>query len=91
MTETVDLYPSQQQTREILKEIMGERLQQENKWGQQNHPAHWYYLILAEEVGEVAKAILENKVQTEYRAELVQVAAVAVAMIESLDRSKKRV
>jgi NTP pyrophosphatase (non-canonical NTP hydrolase) len=39
-------------------------------------------------VGEVAKAILENKSSVAHtRSELVQVAAVAVAMVESLDRN----
>lgn len=70
----------------VLIEVAGERVRQEQIWGEQNHGASRYYLILAEEVGEVAKAILEHKVK-EYRAELVQVAAVAVAMIECLDRN----
>lgn len=66
-------------------DVKVERARQDGKWGEQNHWPSWYYLILAEEVGEVAKAILEHR-EDEVRAELVQVAAVAVAMIESLDR-----
>lgn len=40
--------------------------------------------ILVEEVGEVAKALNEGVTIKELRAELVQVAAVAVAWVESL-------
>jgi NTP pyrophosphatase (non-canonical NTP hydrolase) len=72
----------------VLDEVGAERNRQEKLWGPQNHPASYYYLILAEEVGEVAKAILENKSSVAHtRSELVQVAAVAVAMVESLDRN----
>jgi NTP pyrophosphatase (non-canonical NTP hydrolase) len=39
--------------------------------------------ILMEEVGEVARAVLEND-NTQLRKELVEVAAVAVAWLESL-------
>ena len=45
-------------------------------------------VILTEEVGEVARAIYEADdpgAGEDYRAELVQVAAVAVAAIESYD------
>ncbi len=73
----------------VLLDVVEERRFQEKKWGQQNHPAAYYYLILAEEVGEVARAILENKTTpiAALRKELVQVAAVAIAMVESLDRN----
>jgi len=75
----------------ILDEIKKERVKQDVKWGEQNHaPADWL-MILGEEVGEANKAALEakfgNKTLTEYREELVQVAAVAVAMIQCLDRN----
>lgn len=46
------------------------------------------YAVLAEEVGEVARALLEGTfegVEHDLRAELVQVAAVSVAWIEYLD------
>lgn len=82
----------------VLKEVAAERASQEAKWGEQNHsPAEWL-MILGEEVGEVNKAALEvhfkydkdsAKDYKSYRAELIQVAAVAVAMVESLDRNGK--
>jgi len=79
----------------IIKEIKEERKRQDSKWGIQNHhPLEWLP-ILGEEVGEVNKAVLEtyffdgfnkNNYQ-DYRKELIQVAAVAVSMIECLDRN----
>lgn len=45
-------------------------------------PREWATLVLVEEVGEVCRAQLENK-SDDYEKELVQVAAVAVAILES--------
>lgn len=75
----------------VLEEVKEERARQDEKWGEQNHhPAEWL-MILGEEVGEANKAALEAHFNgvcySDYRKELVQVAAVAVAMIECLDRS----
>lgn len=77
----------------IFLEIATERHNQDAKFGEQNHsPAKWL-MILGEEVGEVNKAALEAEFQhkdlSEYRNELIQVAAVAIAMIECLDREPK--
>lgn len=80
----------------VIKEVMEERSYRDGLWGEQNHaPADWL-MILMEEVGEAAKGALENRFLYpgnaglgEYRAELIQVAAVAVAMVESLDRNQK--
>lgn len=78
----------------VLEEIHLERQKQDMKWGQQNHEMSDWYVILGEEFGEVGKAIGEYKLQhivpiTEYRKELIQTAAVCVAMIQSLDRNGK--
>lgn len=75
----------------ILLEVQIEREKQDTKWGEQNHsPADWC-MILGEEVGEVNKAALEAKFGgknlREYRKELIQVAAVAIAMVECFDRN----
>jgi hypothetical protein len=43
------------------------------------------YVVLGEEFGEVARALLEGEGDAHLRAELVQVAAVAVAWIEAID------
>ena len=71
----------------ILDEVSLERYKQDKKWGEQNHSPEVWLAILGEEFGEVCRAVCENDVPN-YREELVQVAAVAVAMIGALDRSK---
>lgn len=81
----------------ILEEVLIERERQDNLWGQQDHDPFKWTTILLEEVGEVAKAALEasdskygSNTLDDYRAELIQVAAVAVSAIESLDRQGGR-
>ncbi len=92
----------------VLREVAHERVRQDEKWGEQNHPDGtggsgaqadaelWrnacqqassegrvtWGLILGE---EVAEALAESDA-SKLRAELVQVAAVAVAWIEAIDR-----
>lgn len=73
----------------ILDEIREERKAQDKKWGEQNHGPFKWLAILGEEVGEANRAALTlgcSKDLVLYRNELIQVAAVAVAMIECLDR-----
>jgi NTP pyrophosphatase (non-canonical NTP hydrolase) len=76
----------------VLAEVVKERKRQDEKWGQQNHNPFAWLAILGEEFGEVAKATVEAHFVAEaswapYRKELLHVAAVAVAMIESFDRN----
>lgn len=47
------------QTAEVLRDVMGERRRQDEKWGQQNHGPMPWSAILGEEFGEVCKAGLE--------------------------------
>jgi len=72
----------------IINLILSERQKQDDKWGEQNHDIYKWLAILGEEVGEVNKAALEGK-YNEVIDELIQIGAVAVAMIESLDRNRK--
>ena len=77
----------------IFKSIIKERIRQHSIWGEQNRtPAEWIS-ILGEEFGEVCKEVqenfLNNKSLDDYRTELIQVAAVAVQMIECLERNRK--
>jgi NTP pyrophosphatase (non-canonical NTP hydrolase) len=53
---------------------------QQEKWGIQNHDPMTWLAILTEEVGEVAKAVLEGN-SDEYRKELIQVAAVCISAL----------
>lgn len=69
----------------VLTAIQAERDRQDDRWGEQHHGPDGWLAILIEEVGEVARAILEGR-GTQYHDELVQVAAVAIAALESADR-----
>jgi len=96
--------PDQQRDEKVLNVldlVLAERRKQDAKWGQQNHEPAMWYAILGEEFGEVGKAICERdaelrrgaeivaEVLTEnLRDELVQLAAVAVAFLESLERNQ---
>lgn len=69
----------------VLEKIRQERKRQDDKWGpQREHPDLLWNAILAEEVGEVSRAILERD-RANLRDELVQVAAVAVCWLEAMD------
>jgi len=84
---------------QVTDEVQDERRKQDRKWGKQNHSPIEWMSILVEEVGEASKEAHEYHFEGKHypadperlnrlRAELVQVAAVAVAMIESLDRNE---
>jgi NTP pyrophosphatase (non-canonical NTP hydrolase) len=84
----------------IFEEISAERKRQDDKWGIQDHSPLVWLPILTEEVGEVAKAVIDSYIPemkllcsadlriNGYRRELIQVAAVAVSMLECLERGK---
>lgn len=76
--------PSQEK---IIQDILDERCAQQKKHGKEAdaHPPELWLVILAEEFGEVSKAVLNHDVNN-YREELIQVAAVAMAAVENLDR-----
>jgi len=78
-----------------LTDVVVERSWQDKKWGEQNHDPFLYLTILGEEYGETCKAALElrfskdpEKWKKELRLEAVQTAAVALAIVECLDRGK---
>jgi hypothetical protein len=84
---------------QIMGQITAERSRQEQKWGQQDHDFPHYYQILNEELGEVSNAYLEagyaaragepaiaDENRENMRTEMIQCAAVMVAMIECGDR-----
>ena len=82
--------------RRVLLQIVKEREQQDHKWGEQNHDDMMWATILGEEFGEACQAALEARFQSIkwdrdqakgcLRDELLQVAAVAVAWVECMDR-----
>ena len=79
-------------TTAVLYEVLYERDNQDEKWGEQNHNLSVWGDILSEKVGEAAKA--RNNARfgsgsiSDIKKELIQVAAVAVAMVECIDRGK---
>lgn len=74
-------------TRKSLESILTERMRQDKRWGIQNHNPDRWVRILMEEVGEFCEE-LDNNDLKKMRFELVQVAAVALAMLECLDRGQ---
>jgi hypothetical protein len=80
---------------EILYDVLNERERQNNKFGanRSQHPFLWN-TILFEEVGEAAKDSLDiyfsgkpDEALLRYRKELIEVAAVAIAMIQDIDNN----
>ena len=74
----------------IFELIREERKRQDVKWGAGRHLHDYEWLaILVEEVGEVAKEILERPNTTSLLSELVQVASVAVVWMECINNYKE--
>lgn len=83
----------------VYLEVMNEQIEQVKQHGPQNHPPFTYLSILTEEVGEAAQAANDAydfktdqfvvRKLNKYRQELIQVAAVAVSMVETLDRQRE--
>ena len=75
-------------TKEVLYDVEQERINQLVKWGKQEHDLATWHVILSEEVGEVAaeiqSIIFVGKNDEQLYNELIQVAAVAVQIAESL-------
>jgi NTP pyrophosphatase (non-canonical NTP hydrolase) len=76
----------------VMLEIFRERISQDKKWGEQNHDPIVWSAILTEEVGEMCEAATKYKFGqgsiNKFREETVQTAAVAIAILECLDRAK---
>ncbi len=72
---------------DVLQQVAEERARQDLKFGLQNHRYPKWLAILMEEVGETSRAFLdEGGTSLNLRDELIQVAAVAVAMVQRFDR-----
>jgi NTP pyrophosphatase (non-canonical NTP hydrolase) len=82
-----------------LDDVLSERARQEAKWGEQNHDPFVYGAILGEELGEFLQAALKARFESpdaftgighmqDLRKEAVQMAAVALSIVECLDRGK---
>jgi len=75
-----------------LLDVLHERKSQDLKWGRQEYSLYKWSAILGEEYGEFCKAIFEMEhgedptMLADVREELIQIAAVAVAIVETIDR-----
>ena len=80
-----------------MRDVVLERLRQNKKWGEQNHGLTDWSAILTEECGEFAEAALGVLFQdgetpqraaslADARKEAIHCAAVALAIIECIDR-----
>jgi NTP pyrophosphatase (non-canonical NTP hydrolase) len=77
-------------TLSVSDEIMAQRVRNHARWGDrsiENRPPDYpgWLSTLGEEFGEVCRAIQED--QGRLRAELIDVAAVALMWIDSIDRN----
>jgi hypothetical protein len=84
----------------VFKDVKKERKRQDEKWGQQDHDPCGWISIITEELGEAAEGANRVVLEPVYhkdsgptwlpklRKELIEVAACAVAAIESLDRNE---
>lgn len=68
--------------------IEDELKKQYSRWGVRGHSDERWMLILAEEVGEVANAILENKSKDEIDKEIVQVGVAVRGWLEDRNDEK---
>lgn len=85
----------------VLNDVLAEREHQDKKWGEENHELSKWVPILGEEFGELCQAVNETifdngpveRLKGGYlnmRKEAIQVAAVAVAFVEYLDRQASK-
>ena len=73
----------------IIELIAEERQRQDQRWNEPNHDPFIWQTILAEEVGEVAHEVLQGITHKDsLKDELIQVAAVAVAWLESINANE---
>jgi NTP pyrophosphatase (non-canonical NTP hydrolase) len=78
----------------VIDLVQAEKDRQLNKWGESNYSPYLWHAVLSEEVGEVAQELvnysLTNDIQRlkDARKELIQVAAVAISFVESMDRNE---
>jgi hypothetical protein len=71
-------------------EVLGERIRQDKKWGEQNHDDWKWLAILVEEVGEAAQAMMqafeEKGDPANIHKEVLEATAVGLAWLECIRR-----
>lgn len=76
-----------QSTLDQLAVVAAERAKQDAEWGVQDHALERWVCILAKKSGMLAKAVIASNPEACYR-EAKQVAAVGVAMMEAIRRTR---
>ena len=90
--------PAMNALAQAMKDLLDERVRQVGQWGVEvGKPDAAFHLVLAEEVGEAARAVLEidpdatpedlDRLEALY-GEVVQVAAVSIAWLEEINRRR---
>jgi len=74
-----------------LRAIADERRRQDRKWGVTTHPLDTHFRVLAEEFGEVVKALNEKESLDRVKEELIHTAACCVKMAEDIDRHHSKI
>lgn len=82
-------------TTRAMNNVLSEMTKQDELWGaDRNHDPFVWAAILSEEIGEFAQAILHDEFGGSHagtaRDEAVQIAAVALQIIEYYDRKKRK-
>lgn len=76
----------------VVNAVVAERERQDAKWGPQDHPLPVWMAILMEEVGELSECVLHAQfgghAAENLRKEAVQVAAVALALVQAFDEGR---
>lgn len=67
-------------------DVLAERVNQIDKWGVESNASTKWVTILAEELGEVSEAVLQNKDSLKH--ELIQLVAAGVAWLEQLEEEE---
>lgn len=79
----------------IISDILKERDRQDEKWGEQNHPAFVWLSIIGEEYGEMCKAVNEfgfyadHQKEQEIYQEAIHTMASCMAMLECMERKRQ--
>lgn len=82
-----------------IKDVMRERQRQKDKFGPQNRPPFEWFLILSEEIGEMAKELVELQFkdattpadfwEERYYKELTESVAVGLAAMQNYNQRKR--
>jgi len=77
---------------QVYRDILLERARQDVRFGVANHDLMLWMTILGEEFGELCQAVMHTRYggskAGQLRAEAIQVAAVAVSIVQALDRDE---